>query len=159
MTSDMRPLEYTPLVKGDIRLLYPATSDSGPEWALKSAKLMRGQDEPPLEFDALSYPWGDLDQTFPLMINGQRLEVHHNLNQLLPYIMPRLEGRPIWIDAICINQLDDNDKAQQLAVMAHIYRRAQTVWAWLGVHDDAAHRLLHKITEVAKVVRGHDDKF
>lgn len=56
---------------------------------------MRGPEELPLEFDALSYAWGDLDQTFPLIVNGHRLEIHHNLNELLPYITLRLKGKPI----------------------------------------------------------------
>lgn len=60
------------------------------------------------------------------------------------------------IDAICIDQLDDNDKGPQRALMAHIYRRAQVVWAWLGCYDDDAYNLLYKIIEVAEIVKDHD---
>ncbi|KAH7037083.1 heterokaryon incompatibility protein-domain-containing protein [Microdochium trichocladiopsis] len=149
MPGDLTPLQYAPLSKGEARLLYATSSGSEIEWTLKPARLLRGPGEPPLEFDALSYTWGDFERAALLRINDEALHVHHNLNEALPYFVPRLNGRPIWIDAICINQQGDDDKTQQIALMAHIYRRAQVVWAWLGYHDDAVHKLLDKIVAVA----------
>lgn len=43
--------------------------------------------------------------------------------------------RPIWIDAICINQ-DEEEKINQISLMNQIYRRAETVWLWLGITED-----------------------
>ncbi len=39
---------------------------------------------------------------------------------------------PIWIDAICISQLDDDEKSEQVGQMGDIYRRAHKVVVWLG---------------------------
>lgn len=39
---------------------------------------------------------------------------------------------PIWIDAISINQDDDEDKAVQVSRMGDIYRTSHQVLAWLG---------------------------
>jgi hypothetical protein len=39
---------------------------------------------------------------------------------------------PIWIDAVCINQHDDEEKAVQVSRMGDIYRKAHQVVAWLG---------------------------
>src|SRR5690242_8932242 len=44
--------------------------------------------------------------------------------------------RPIWIDALCINQNDKEEKASQIASMNQVYRKAQDVWVWLGFAED-----------------------
>lgn len=44
--------------------------------------------------------------------------------------------RPIWIDALCINQNDKEEKASQIASMNQVYRKAQKVWVWLGFAED-----------------------
>lgn len=43
---------------------------------------------------------------------------------------------PIWIDALCINQQDDNEKMIQVANMSQLYRKATKVWVWLGVPEN-----------------------
>ncbi|KAK8026440.1 hypothetical protein PG991_003496 [Apiospora marii] len=43
----------------------------------------------------------------------------------------------VWIDALCINQDDPKERAQQVKMMGQIYRRASTVKIWLG---NEAHR-------------------
>ena len=47
---------------------------------------------------------------------------------------------PIWIDAICINQSNNEEKSQQVAMMGEIYSGAAEVLVWLGedAFDDAA---------------------
>ena len=41
----------------------------------------------------------------------------------------------LWTDAICINQLDDAEKANQVALMGEIYARAGCVFVWVGQDD------------------------
>lgn len=45
------------------------------------------------------------------------------------------KGLKIWIDAICINQEDAQEKAKQVTVMDRIYSRATYVLVWLGKDD------------------------
>lgn len=40
---------------------------------------------------------------------------------------------PIWVDALCINQMDQKERDQQFSLMGDIYRNAQYVHAWLGL--------------------------
>jgi hypothetical protein len=42
----------------------------------------------------------------------------------------------VWIDAICINQIDEEEKGWQVALMGDIYRQAFGVLAWLGASAD-----------------------
>lgn len=63
------------------------------------------------------------------------LSVTTNLGNLLRQL--RQSGRTtskdlLWIDALCINQKDLDEKAQQIPLMGEIYANAARVWIWLG---------------------------
>ncbi|KAL5327044.1 hypothetical protein ACEPPN_004734 [Leptodophora sp. 'Broadleaf-Isolate-01'] len=47
----------------------------------------------------------------------------------------RLEDRKrlIWVDAMCINQEDDEEKSWQVRIMGDVYREADRVLIWLGL--------------------------
>ena len=47
----------------------------------------------------------------------------------------RAYKRPIWIDAMCINQRDEEEIASQIGLMSQIYRRATSVVVWLGLAE------------------------
>jgi hypothetical protein len=132
-TSTIPHFTYTPLAPGTIRLLVPdpLNQSSGHAWILKTVQL-----DPVLHFDALSYTWGPQDSTFSIALNGQLMHVHHNLHTALPHLALRgtsQSRRPIWIDAICINQSDEQEKTEQIGHMNKTYQRAETVWVWLGL--------------------------
>lgn len=40
---------------------------------------------------------------------------------------------PLWIDALCINQLDVSERNQQVQMMGSIYQGSQTVHSWTGL--------------------------
>lgn len=42
----------------------------------------------------------------------------------------------LWVDCICINQDDENEKSIQVSRMADIYERADGVWIWLGKESE-----------------------
>ena len=45
-------------------------------------------------------------------------------------------SRPMWIDAISINQEDTLERNSQVAIMSDIYSRAESVIVWLGIEDE-----------------------
>lgn len=49
--------------------------------------------------------------------------------------MDEEKHNPIWIDAICINQGDLDERSAQVRIMGRIYQSAQIVFAWLGRED------------------------
>lgn len=127
----MPPSIYTHLAPGQIRLLTPLHHSIGTVWQLRTFSL----DDTELNFDALSYTWGSQAETFPIVCNEKLFFVHHNLYSALPYLARRqgnANARPIWIDAVCINQSDELEKGVQMRLMHRIYQRAEKVWAWLG---------------------------
>ncbi|KAF8862586.1 hypothetical protein BDZ45DRAFT_191581 [Acephala macrosclerotiorum] len=61
------------------------------------------------------------------------------------------EDRCLWIDSLCINQDDHDEKSDQVGVMGRIYRQAEQVRVWLGDKSDDSDRvfgLIDKITEL-----------
>lgn len=129
---------YTPLAPGEIRLLVPDPSraDDGLFWKLRVTALNSD-----LVYETLSYAWGSQVHTYPISCNGHQLRVHHNLYKALPYLARRhdrtvISTLPIWIDAVCINQGDEDEKFVQINIMNQIYKRAKKVWAWISLAAD-----------------------
>jgi Heterokaryon incompatibility protein (HET) len=83
-------------------------------------------------YDALSYVWGNLDETRPIVVDRHVLHVTVNLHDALSHLRYRSIERIIWVDAICINQNDIKEKGQQIQFMAKIYGQANRVLVWLG---------------------------
>ena len=51
----------------------------------------------------------------------------------------------MWIDCICINQIDRAEKAVQIPLMADIYGQAERVVCWLGKAADGSERVMESI--------------
>lgn len=91
-----------------------------------------------LPYEALSYAWGDRADLREISCNGVPMEVTRNLFDALVAIRLQTASRTLWVDAICINQEDLEERNHQVALMASIYRQAARVLIWLG-HGDAQH--------------------
>ncbi|CAG2002012.1 unnamed protein product [Fusarium graminearum] len=59
-------------------------------------------------------------------------EVQPNLYDALLELEASCSETPIWIDALCINQLDPVERCAQVSVMNQIYGKANRVIVWLG---------------------------
>jgi hypothetical protein len=60
---------------------------------------------------------------------------------------------PIWIDAICINQKDLNERLAQLKLMGDIYRDATASISWLGTPSEDSHLAMSTISLCARCIR------
>jgi len=84
------------------------------------------------EFCALLYAWGDAPPTSIFICSSSRLPVTEHLLKGMKRVC-RCNPTPwIWIDAICINQVDNKEKADQIPLMEKIYSLAQHVPIYLG---------------------------
>ncbi|KAH7071943.1 heterokaryon incompatibility protein-domain-containing protein, partial [Paraphoma chrysanthemicola] len=89
-------------------------------------------------YDAISYVWGSSARTDKVLCDDHtsHLCVTTNLRNILeklalePSKFPN--RRPYWIDGICINQEDEQERGHQVRKMANIYRRAARVHIFLG---------------------------
>ncbi|KAK7753953.1 hypothetical protein SLS62_004051 [Diatrype stigma] len=85
-----------------------------------------------VQYDALSYVWGDATETVSITVNTQSFEIRKNLDTALRYLRLEKGRRVLWVDAICINQHDNTEKSCLVAGMSDIYEQAKYVIAFLG---------------------------
>ena len=87
------------------------------------------------EYVALSYCWGDSSLTTKVHVNKSEVDVKQNLDAALRQL--RLRGyRRVWVDALCVNQADEEERGSQVQIMQQIYSRAHLVISWIGSVDD-----------------------
>ncbi|KAM7201710.1 Heterokaryon incompatibility protein (HET) domain containing protein [Rhypophila sp. PSN 637] len=127
---------YDELPEGSIRLLRVTGVDVN---GCLTTTLDTWQIDTNPEFYALSYVWGSDAKTQKIDCNGKELAVTESAHVALTSLRGtlRLEepGNPIWIDAICINQNDNDERSRQVARMDWVYREAKCVIVWLGKGD------------------------
>jgi len=90
-------------------------------------------DAPP--YEALSYVWGPFnspDDPDLIQLNDCGFEVTTNLWRALYALRHETKDRVLWIDAICINQGDLEERSSQVQLMRDVYRKARSVVVWLG---------------------------
>lgn len=87
-------------------------------------------------FVALSYVWGDLNDTLPICVSENTISATRNLHDVLQSLWDSKFDQLIWIDAVCINQEDLLERASQVALMGDIYTRALYVLAFLSPLSD-----------------------
>lgn len=85
-----------------------------------------------IRYEALSYAWGDETSKAAISCNGTILHVTQSLELCLKALRSDSETRSLWIDQICINQDDLDEKSAQVSIMGTIYRSAAQVIVWLG---------------------------
>jgi hypothetical protein len=88
------------------------------------------------EFGALSYTWatedGDASQSRYVECEGGFINITANYEAAL-YRLRQQEGiRVLWVDAICIDQSNQDERALQIPLMRQIYSEAAWVGLWLG---------------------------
>jgi Heterokaryon incompatibility protein (HET) len=89
-----------------------------------------------LIYDALSYVWGDEKNPDFIDLCGSRFAVTRNLAEALRQLRFPSSERMLWVDALCINQCDEEEKKAQVNSMHWIYKLARSVIAWLGPSNE-----------------------
>ncbi|RMJ09775.1 hypothetical protein CDV36_010606 [Fusarium kuroshium] len=99
-------------------------------------------------FNALSYVWGDCTKTIDIHLNGQSFPVGPSLHSALKQLRENGFRDWIWIDSICIQQTDLEEKGWHVQEMRTVYSRAECVYMWLGSGSDATDKTLKFMTEI-----------
>ncbi|KAI0140338.1 heterokaryon incompatibility protein-domain-containing protein [Pestalotiopsis sp. NC0098] len=98
-------------------------------------------------YEALSYVWGSGGASQSILVSGTTLRIGQNLYQALLRLRHRLIEKVLWIDAICINQADNQEKEHQIPLMLQIYQAASRVIVWLGEEADHSTQALNAIVK------------
>lgn len=104
-------------------------------------------------FYALSYEWGPAEGLRMILLNGKPFQIRNNLFDFLNVFSRRGGTSTLWIDAICINQEDIQEKTRQVALMGDIYRTATCVHLWLGNEADGSGELFEHFHAEGRCIR------
>jgi hypothetical protein len=94
-------------------------------------------------YEALSYHWGNDKPTSSITILAenkvpQAFHIRPNLEAALRQLRLPDKPRALWIDAICIDQSDNDEKSLQIPKMAEIFANAIKVCIWIGEESDGS---------------------
>jgi hypothetical protein len=126
---------YSPLnsAQDEIRILYlkPGIYEDDIRIAFESVNLTDR-----VAYEALSYAWGTEQSPRPILVDDvHRLAITENLDCALRHFRYRDLTRTLWVDALCIDQTNLEERNQQIQLMGRIYSRAASVAIWLGGFD------------------------
>lgn len=99
-------------------------------------------------YEALSYEWKDKTGSVIVQCNGRSLLITPNLKLALQNIRLGKKARTLWVDAVCINQEDVEERSSQVRMMTTIYKKASTVLMWLGKDSREAEQAIASIPSV-----------
>lgn len=122
---------YTSLQPGEIRLLNLRRTS----WWLPGsieADLIHVPMDSASEYEAVSYRWGSSQRTESILLDGASFVITRSAYNLLIARRSIWRSRTVWIDAICINQADEAEKAAQVQLMREIYHQASRVVIFTG---------------------------
>ncbi|KAL2060293.1 hypothetical protein VTL71DRAFT_9688 [Oculimacula yallundae] len=146
----------------EIRLihLYPGSFDQALACSLEYISL---RDNDHMSYECLSCCWGDQRSKSSITVSypdqhiaaGQNTTREHqlpltsSLYSALRNLRPENgSARVIWIDAICINQDDIEERSKQVGIMQEIYSKADNVAVWLGVGDKMTTKCIRMIKAI-----------
>ena len=128
-----------------IRVLDLQPSLAGPEGPIRGSLRVVSLDKNP-SYEALSYVWGKTGISHHIICDGTELPLTKNCYDALLRLRRRNRSTTIWVDSICINQSDFEERGKQVKLMRDIYWNAKKVYIWLGPgnknSDDALDWLL-----------------
>lgn len=90
----------------------------------------------PLEYETLSYVWGSSVGDKTIQCADGAILVTQNCEAALRQLRQKRTRRTLWIDAICMDQYSDREKATQIPLMAMIYYCCTRTIVWLGTGNE-----------------------
>lgn len=114
-------------------------------------------------YEALSYSWGNAKETSTIRLavgktSGDRrrtllyqVTVTKTLESCLKRLRNKSEARYLWVDSLCINQMDHDEKSVQVEAMGSIYRQAEQVCVWLGRTENGSKEAFDLIRQIIQI--------
>ncbi|KAM7198386.1 Heterokaryon incompatibility protein (HET) domain containing protein [Naviculisporaceae sp. PSN 640] len=149
--DDMDPWEPK---ANKIRLieLYKPSSGETTQFPLR-CKIFWASVDDPAAFVSLSYVWGEGDNDHDIFIGDslKKLKITKSLHEALTQIVALSTGSEVlWVDQVCINQADLDERNEQIANMTRVYQSAKETLVWLGPSSDNSDQVMDYWREVGQ---------
>ncbi|KAF5564717.1 heterokaryon incompatibility protein [Fusarium phyllophilum] len=109
-----------------VRVLPPSLHDIRLSLELRHGYIADGT------YSALSYVWGDSSDQEYILVNRVLFRIRRNLYQALMQLRRNGVIGWLWIDSLCIQQKNIDEKSYQVGLMREIFSSASQVYSWLG---------------------------
>lgn len=108
-------------------------------------------------YEALSYTWGSHQNTDLISLDGQDFLIPSNLYEALQALRLASTPQTLWVDALCIDQSNIQERAHQVGLMGLVYRYATSVVIWLGPQWDGCDLAMDTIQRLGSDSKLHID--
>jgi hypothetical protein len=146
---------YTPCRSNQFRLCRFVLDDDRLSATLETFPV----DGPHPTYSALSYTWGNADgvnKSWAIRIGDAQLSTLGSLRSFFHSLRLRgtlLDGTWWWIDSICIDQSNTNERDEHVRRMGDTYQNAHSVVIWLGEESDDSDCAIEFLYHLAKIHR------
>lgn len=107
-----------------------------------------------IKYSAISYVWGDPTERVELACGFIVVRVTKGLHSVLANLRKQLETKDdwldIWIDGLCINQQDLDERSSQVLLMGRIYKQSHRTIVWLGEEANDSDRVMASIRKTGR---------
>ncbi|EHK16293.1 uncharacterized protein TRIVIDRAFT_39487 [Trichoderma virens Gv29-8] len=159
----LKPFQYSPISPSKrvfrlVQLLPPKPPVIPGTQGTIRIRLVEADIDSGVHYDALSYAWNvAAGQTTP----NRKIIVEENGESFKLHIFPALENalfhlaylnsnEYLFIDQICINQEDRNEKGHQVLLMQDIYAKSACTLVWLGPPTRESDRYFDLVQEMSQ---------
>ena len=130
-----QPYEHTPLPSTTSIRILELQPGEGTDIIACHLSVVEFSQAP--DYEAISYAWGRATDTRVINCEDRKLRVTANLRDALWRIRDPANVKLLWADAVCINQLDNEERGCQVRQMPLIYANAVRVLVWLDLPSSA----------------------
>ena len=137
-----------------IRLMYLLPDEPSADIRIDLVHTLLKEEDVP-KYEALSYAWGETDTPEVIYVGHKgdnTIAVTRSLYQALPYLRYRDNPRVLWIDAICVDQQNLEERGHQVERMGDVYSLADRVIVWLGLDDTTSLHAIQLLRTIASKV-------
>lgn len=114
---------------------------------------------PQPRYETISYCWGDPTQRTTIWLNGGRVEVPFSAEAALRTMRLPDTDRVLWIDAICIDQDNLEERGHQVSIMYEVYSQNQRNLVYLGEDERTAIKAMEVVEAILENARAETDQY
>lgn len=142
----------------EIRLLVlcPGAKNDPVSCFLKHAKCTNGGLP---SYETISYVWGDQQLRSTIFVNDTAVDVPASSQAVLHQFRHPNEDRTLWLDSVCIDQTNLEERSHQVGLMGRIYAHSTLNLIWLGEDEGATERALLSLQAILSDMREETNNF